>query len=324
MDVNAQKDPYKTRRNWTDGVVAIVMAGVLAVHLWAVQNAVSKGLQFDAASIKLNKSVDVGGANINLARPGGRVTITKFSLRMLMGQAFDLHSLSDALDSIFGVPNWGDSEYFDIVAVAEGNPGISEKRLMLQSLLVDRFKLAFHHESRQRPVYALVTVKPGKLGPQLRPPTDGITCETFSTGQTERSPLHAGSDATSSSSPSGAAMSALQEYPCGRVVGGLLPKGLNQVWSGGRRVTLQTIASSLGDMELFDRPILDQTNVRGIFDFTVEWSTPAQNVSTNLPNDISRLYLIEALQEQLGLKLVPQTGPVDVLVIDHVERPTPN
>jgi uncharacterized protein (TIGR03435 family) len=159
MDVNTQKDPYKTRRNWKCSVLTIVMLAILAAPLSAIQKApTGKGLEFEAASIKPNKSVDVGGANINLGRPGGRVMISKFSLRMLMGQAFDLHSLSDALNLIIGVPNWGDSEHFDIEAVAEGSPGISEKRFMLQSLLADRFKLAFHDESRQRPVYALVTV----------------------------------------------------------------------------------------------------------------------------------------------------------------------
>jgi uncharacterized protein (TIGR03435 family) len=322
--VNTQKDPDKTLRNWKGRVLTIAMVAILAAPLSAIQKApTGKGLEFEAASIKPNKSVDVGGANINLDRPGGRVRISKFSLRMLIGQAFDLHSLSDALNLIIGVPNWGDSEHFDIEAVAEGSPGISEKRLMLQSLLADRFKLAFHYESRQRPVYALMTVKPGKLGPQLRPPTGGSTCETFSTGLTERSSLHADSGAAPGS-PSGAAMSALQEYPCGRVVGGLLPKEFNHFWSGGRRVTLAMIAASLGDMDLFDRPILDRTNVPGTFDFTVVWNTPTQNLSSNVPNDTSKVSLIEALQEQLALKLVPQTAPVDVLVIDHVERPTPD
>jgi uncharacterized protein (TIGR03435 family) len=324
MDVNAQKVPYKTWRNRRGSVLTIVMVAVIAAPLWAIQKApTGKGLEFEAASIKPNKSVDVGGANINLGRPGGRVTISKFSLRMLMGQAFDLHSLSDALNSIIGVPNWGDSEHFDIEAVAEGSPGISEKRLMLQSLLADRFKLTFHYESKQRPVYALMTVKPGKLGPQLRPPTDATTCEALSTGRTERSSVHSGSGAAKIS-PSAAAMSALQEYSCGRVVGGLLPKEINLFWSGGRSVTLATIAASLGDMDLFDRPLLDRTNVRGTFDFTVEWNTPTQNLSPDIPNDASKVSLIEALQEQLGLKLVPQTAPVDVLVIDHVERPTPD
>jgi uncharacterized protein (TIGR03435 family) len=84
------------------------------------------------------------------------------------------------------------------------------------------------------------------------------------------------------------------------------------------------IAASLGDMDLFDRPILDRTNVPGTFDFTVVWNTPTQNLSSNVPNDTSKVSLIEALQEQLALKLVPQTAPVDVLVIDHVERPTPD
>jgi len=137
---------------------------------------------FDVASIKPNKSVDGGGGRSNLDQRGGHVAITKFSLRMLMAQAYDLPSLSDAFDRIFGTPNWADSEYFDIKAQAEGNPGTSQKLLMLQSLLSERFKLAIHHENRQRPVYALVMIKPGNLGSQLHPHTDDTACQAFLAG----------------------------------------------------------------------------------------------------------------------------------------------
>ena len=61
----------------------------------------------------------------------------------------------------------GRIEYFDIEANTEGDPGASQKRLMLQSLLADRFQIALHHETRQSPVFALVVAKPGKMGPQL-------------------------------------------------------------------------------------------------------------------------------------------------------------
>ena len=313
----------------TGCAVALLISGIPANPMWAWSPAMQSAatgdrLKFDTASVKPSKSADEGGAYMNLGRPGGHVKITKFSLRMLMGQAFDLPSLSDALNSIFGMPNWGDSEPFDIESVVEGSPGISEKKMMLQSLLADRFKLVVHHESRQRPVFALIMVKPGKYGPQLRPPTDEATCEKFLSGRAQSSPLHPGAKATPAISPSDAAKSALEQFPCGRVVGGLLPGEPNQIWSGGRNVTLETIAASLGGMELFDRPVLDRTKVMDKFDFTVEWSSMAQSLSISPPNDPSRLSLIEALKEQLGLKLVPQTGPVGVLVIDHVERPTPN
>jgi uncharacterized protein (TIGR03435 family) len=62
----------------------------------------------------------------------------------------------------------------------------------------------------------------------------------------------------------------------------------------------------------------------GEFDFTIERHTLLQNLSTTAPTDPTGTSLVEALRDQLGLRLVAQTGPVDILVIDHVERPTPN
>jgi bla regulator protein blaR1 len=271
---------------------------------------------FEVASIKPNKSVDVGGARHNLGERGGRVTITKFSLRMLIGLAYDLPTLSDAFNRISGTPNWADSEYFDIEARAEDKADPSQKRLMLQSLLSERFKLAIHHEPRQLPVYALTVTKPGSLGPQLHPHIDETACEP-------RTP-ESSAAGTPTRSPADAAMSALQQYPCGRIVGGLLPGKPNQAWSGGRRVSIDTIAASIGGMEPFDRPIINRTRLNGAFDFTVVWHTQLQTLSTTPPTEPTGTSLLEALQEQLGLKLVRQTGPVEVLIVDRAERPTAN
>ena len=85
-----------------------------------------------------------------------------------------------------------------------------------------------------------------------------------------------------------------------------------------------TIAESLAGMDPMDRPILDRTGIAGTFDFTVEWNPQIQDLSPNPPPDTSGLSLLGSLREQLGLKLEPQTGPVDVLVIDHVEQPSEN
>src|SRR6267154_1832288 len=97
----------------TGCAVALLILGIPATPLRAFPPAMQSAatgdrLKFDTASIKPNNSVDEGGGYQNLERPGGHVKITKFSLRMLMGQAFDLPSLSDALNSIFGLPNWAD------------------------------------------------------------------------------------------------------------------------------------------------------------------------------------------------------------------------
>jgi uncharacterized protein (TIGR03435 family) len=87
---------------------------------------------------------------------------------------------------------------------------------------------------------------------------------------------------------------------------------------------MDTVAASLGGMEYVDRPVLDRTGLRGTFDFTVEWNHQLQNVSVSPQPDLAGLSLFEALREQLGLRLERQTGPVDVLVIDHVEEPSAN
>jgi uncharacterized protein (TIGR03435 family) len=214
---------------------------------------------------------------------------------------------------------------FDIEAEAPGNPTLDQKRLMLQSLLADRFKLVLHHENRQLPVYALVMVSSGKPGPQLQPHTADTSCDAFAPGQSGATPPQAASGSEPQRSPADAAALALQQFPCGRVVGGLLmPNDSSQIWSGGRRVTMDTVAASLGGMEYVDRPVLDRTGLRGTFDFTVEWNHQLQNVSVSPQPDLAGLSLFEALREQLGLKLERQRGPVDVIVIDHVEQPSAN
>lgn len=281
--------------------------------------------KFDAISIKLHN----GGPNLglNLARSGGHVELSA-DLRTLMILAYNLHSLSQAIDTIVGMPNWGAAEGFDIEAEAPGNPTVDQKRLMLQSLLADRFKMIVHRETRQLPIYALVLVRQGKLGPQLRPHVGDAACNASPGAQPAAS-------ATSNNSPAALALLDLQKFPCGRVAGGfLLPGNHVQVWSGGRNVSMDTIAGGIGGMEYMDHPVLNRTGLAGNFDFTVEWDsrTDTEDLSA-APEPLERgpvsnepvgSSLLDAMREQLGLKLDSQKGPIDVIVIDHVEQPTQN
>jgi uncharacterized protein (TIGR03435 family) len=125
---------------------------------------------FDAESVRLDRSG--GGGRNNLALAGGHLAMKSVSLRQLLAQAYKFASLSDAVNMIVGMPDWANSERFDIDAEADGDPSTDQKRLMLQSLLVRRFELAVHHEKRQLPVYILLVAKPGKLGPQIHPNAD--------------------------------------------------------------------------------------------------------------------------------------------------------
>jgi uncharacterized protein (TIGR03435 family) len=284
-------------------------------------------MAFDAASVKLSKS-SAGGRG-NLGQSGGHVSMTVAPLLSIVAQAYNFPSLSDATNMIFGLPEWARSARLDIEAEAPGNPTLDQKRLMLQSLLADRFHLVAHREKRQLPVYAVVLAKPGKLGPQLRPHTNDKECKDALAGLTGAQPSAGGVGAASSSSseaPAEAAAALLQQYPCGRVEGGLLASSdHDRIWTGGRQLDMGTIASSIGGMEATDRPIVDRTGLSGLFDFTVEWSHQLQALSVNPEPDVSGMMsLPDALRDQLGLKLEPTTGQVDVLVIDHIEEPSPN
>jgi len=157
---------------------------------------------------------------------------------------------------------------------------------MLRALLADRFKFAAHYETQQRPIYTLVLARAdGRLGPQLR--HIDIDCATYKPD------------------PDASARTSADAPPCTfRVTGAQTSKMV----SGGR--TMQQLADSISNEA--GRPIFDKTGLTGYYVFTLE------DDGFN-PNGLS---IFTALQEQLGLKLESARGPVDVLVIDHIERPT--
>jgi hypothetical protein len=156
------------------GVLAIVGPLTLsAVHpLWlrAQSAAPAPGSQaFEVASVKPNKSGD-GRISIQM-QPGGRFTATNFPLRELIRMAYGVQN-----SQLVGGPDWIGSERFDIVAKAESDPSPSPPGgppgpmlMMVRNLLVERFKLAVHNETKDLPIYALVMARAdGRLGPQLR------------------------------------------------------------------------------------------------------------------------------------------------------------
>src|SRR5271163_2421347 len=134
-------------------------------------------MSFDVASVKQNKcglppscSIDANISLIpgdNFASTGGLFTETNWYLRPLIVFAYKLNANHYQLLTA-QLPKWANTERFDIEARSSGNPTKDQFRLMMQSLLADRFKLAAHYETRQLPVFALVLDEPGKLGPTLR------------------------------------------------------------------------------------------------------------------------------------------------------------
>jgi uncharacterized protein (TIGR03435 family) len=205
------------------------------------------------------------------------------------------------------LPEWARSARFDIQARANGSPTKDDMRLMMQSLLAERFQMKMHHETREVSVFALVLAKPGQTGPNLQAhPVDDPDCL-----KTELPKSVAGS------------------YPvaCGAGAS-IAPKLYGDVATAGYNLTMEWVANALGGTaNITDRPVVDQTGLTGTYDFKVEFAPetndPAQagadsEVGPGGPS------FTEALKKQLGLKLVLKKEPIDVLVIDHLEMPSAN
>jgi bla regulator protein blaR1 len=277
-------------------------------------------MSFDVASIKQNKSGpppsgDRVGTNIALdsgddyTPTGGLLRATNFLLSAYIEFAYKL-TPTQHLSLESELPKWATANRFNIEARAAGNPTKDQMRLMMQSLLVDRFKLAIHFETRQLPVFAMLLVKPGKPGPKLQPYADGVPCDFVTP------PVSRGSAPTPPPSDDGWMM------PCGNL-GARFVSGRVRV--GSRNVSIEQIAGDLvaASLGTLDRPVLDKTGLTGNFNFGIEF-TPEEPPTRNFQPDSSGPSFLEALKEQLGLKLEAQTGPVDVLVIDHIEEPSEN
>lgn len=263
---------------------------------------------FDVASIKPNKA----GNNIvfNQTR-GNRLTMTGYTLQMLIQSAYDLQDFQ-----IAGGPKWLNSDRFDVIATSSSPDllkakqpfGPTQQQLMLRLLLADRFKLAVHNESRELPVFALILARAdGRLGPELR--RASVDCAAVTAA---RSPS---GDAPQPPTSGDRPVCGSRVIPGAIVAGGITMPDLVR-----RLSTLSNTGSSLGRM------VIDRTGLSGAFDINLHFTPdripdfgPGGPVID--PNGPS---IFTALQEQLGLKLDAQRGPVDVLVIDRAEIPVEN
>lgn len=263
-------------------------------------------MSFEVASIKRdtgefrppNFPLDPGDA---YAATGGRFS-ADFSLATYITFAYKLSLTSEQRQAMIAqLPKWVADDRFDIQAkAAEGNPTKDQMRLMMQALLADRFHLAVHFETQESPVFALSLIKPGKLGPKLRPHAEGPPC-----------------DATPSP----------DVYPPKCEVTALTIRPGRMAMGGSRNTTMPLLASALPSMGRLARPVIDRTGLSGQFDFLLEWSP--EPGSTPPPAgepvpDTQGPSFQEALREQLGLKLESTKAPLRILVIDKVERPSEN
>lgn len=233
------------------------------------------------------------------SQPGGRFTTQNTPLRMLIRYAYQVQG-----SELAGGEGWLDSERFDIAAKAESNATPNQIRAMLRSLLADRFRLKVHRETRELPIYALTLSRSdGRFGEQLRRST--VDCANVSADAPPR-------DANG-------------RMLCGYGPGA--PSSSGRRMLGLRGVTMAELANHLEP--LVGRHVVDRTEASGYFDmdfdFTLELQPPPPPPGVPDPFDRQAFQTIfSVLPEQLGLKLDSQRANVDVLVIDHAERPVPD
>ena len=272
-------------------------------------------MAFEIASVKQNTappSPSTQSSNVPLGpmddfhATGGLLSATNFPLSQYI--LFAYKPTAEQFEAVKSqLPKWANTDRYDIQGRASGNPTKDQFRLMMQALLADRFKLAMHFESRELPVFELILDKEGQLGPQLKPhPADvGCSLSASSLGPAEPNGRVTAPEAC------GAISVRLSTAP-----------GLLHV--GARNVPLSMLATALDNPRVtgVDRPVFDRTGLAGNVDFVFEFAPPG--ALPDIQPDVNGPGFLEALKDQLGLKLVPDRGPVDELYIDHVEEPSPN
>lgn len=270
-------------------------------------------LEFDVASVKASLTPR-SGKNDRFLMPFGNVQPTSglFSdsapVTMYLLFAYDIQDPSQIQMLLQSLPDWAKSDNYEIDARADGIPTRVQMRMMMQSLLKDRFKLALHYETHDGPVNALVLEKPGTLGPKLRIHPENAPCQVAPqpTGPTPASadhPVYCGLDMWRAD--------------------GQMHFRLTEATMAEAARLLNTIGGMIGARD--PRPIEDKTGLQGKYDFEIVFVPEANGPgSADAQGDSGGPTFSAALRDQLGLKLVKDTGPVQVLVIDHIEKPSPN
>jgi uncharacterized protein (TIGR03435 family) len=223
---------------------------------------------FEVASVKMNATGSGAGRGREIITPSpAGVTMKNVHLKSVVQWAYHLQAIQ-----ISG-PSWFDDNRYDIVAKAAGETPVERQRVMMQTLLAERFKLAFHRETKEMPAYVFTVAKGGH---KLKP--------SQSEGEMEVKP--------SSTSKMAAAFS---------------------------RVTLAQLS------EMAQSPlqgvVVDQTGLKGSYDFTLDMS-PFMGGGDFRPTGIEDIItmIIQAVNEQLGIKIEQKKVPAELLIVDHAEK----
>lgn len=231
--------------------------------------------RFDVASIKHTTVDPKAGGGIQVL-PGGQTYVAKgASLQLMILLMFHLNE-----NQLIGSPSWVGDDVFDVDAKADAPHSLTELRTMFQNLILDRFKLQFHYETRTLPMFALTVEKSGpKMKPNSGPETFAIPLQRAGYGK-------------------------LQAAHC----------------------SMSHFAWFLSELPQLTRPVADETGLDGFYDFTLEYTPQAASAGEQAKAQLLATGpdLTTALREQLGLHLEARKGPIQVMVVDHVEKPSAN
>ncbi len=277
--------PLRSRRN-----LFLFAAALTSV---ALSQTASSRAAFEVASVKPS-ATETDKAYVQ-ALPG-RLLMQNFSPRTLILLAYGVADYQ-----ISGGPSWIASEHYDLQAKAEGNASVQQMEgPMLQALLEDRFKLAFHREKKQLPAYELKAANGnGKLQP-----SKNDSCTPYSVN-----------------SPAPPARAPGEPRPAFCGFPRFAANGLNRTLDGAG-INMAELAASLSRSQLH-LPVIDKTGLTGTFDVHLEWTVDASNSPAGgAPSDGPSIFT--ALREQLGLQLKSAKGAIEVIAIDRVEKPSAN
>jgi uncharacterized protein (TIGR03435 family) len=224
--------------------------------------------------------------------PGGRLEIINMTLKEMMVNAYGVQPFQ-----VSGGPGWLDSVHYDISAKARAELKREDVLLMLQSLLADRFQLAFRRETHQLPVYALVMArKDGKLGPRLTPSKEGACIPP--------DPVHPFAVDT---------MRLCGAFDLG-------PDGLTLVGA-----PIGSLAPRLS--RLLGRVVIDRTGLVRNFDIRIEWSPDsgfAMQSQDRQRRDHTGPSIFTVFRQDLGLEFKAERDAVEILVIQRAQKPSDN
>jgi uncharacterized protein (TIGR03435 family) len=269
----------------------VLLTILLIAQFWSyvTVHGQTSSMRFEAASVR---RAQANGAGMSMRWEGGRFVMTNGFVHSLIAAAYP----SDT-GELLGAPDWMSKETFDVVATTNVIPTLEQRQAMLRALLSERFKLTVHSEFAERDVYVMVLASTdGRLGPQLR--RSPLDCAAFNAAREQRRSVEQ-LPAPSNGAP-----------PCGiRVTDAAMMAG---------GVPMSSLAGTISGAA--GRKVIDRTGLDGYYEITLRFV----EASLSTQSDTDNVSIFSAVREQLGLRLEPRRERMSVVVLDRVERPTPD